>query len=170
MSNKIIKPYTDNKLVWDNERHQYNLALSYAKNFMLTLPYGSDQIAERELKNHARVLYNYIFNRINGRNRPIVEFCLNCTEKGRKLILEALESVLRADCSGGYNDNAIQNPIDFNSGNVIDRYNILGNIVNVECEIILENSETQLGLNILYRSVYPNQAMWQERLEEQYGE
>ena len=170
MSNTIITPYSDNKLTWDNDKKQYYITLNHAKDFMLSLPYGSDQIALREFKNHARVLYNYIFSHINGRNRALVEFCLNCTEKGRALVLEALESVLRADCSGGYNDNAIQNSIDFNSGNVIDRFQILANIVSVECELILHNSETQLGVNIFYLGVYPNAAGWQRQLEETYGE
>lgn len=151
----ICGAYNDEYLTYDRLLKEYVLTLSYAKS-IIGNAYTDDGVMQRRLIKNSNVVYNYIYNNGNSKNKETTMKILNATKEGRELISKALVAQIMADAENGYNDLGNQNPIDFTNGNVIDREEIRKNKVCIDCEDILQNSASDLeGYNVMCAIPYP---------------
>jgi len=147
-------PYNDETMYYDIKTHRYVLCLSYAKS-LVGNAYNDDGVMDKRLKEISLNVYNFIYSQGHTSNKKYTKLFLNATENGRNLLIEALGAQLSADAENGYNDMVKQNPIDFNSGNVIDRDKIIYNQVCIQCQKIIENSPSDLdGYQIVCQIPY----------------
>ena len=96
-----------------------------------------------------RTVYNYIHAIGHSANRPFVDFLINRTEEGRKLIYEALLTQMEADLENGYNSLLNEPRIDLRSNQVIEEGAFVSSQVTVATRQILEEAPGTLGINIL---------------------
>jgi len=149
----IQKPFNDENLQYDYDLHQYRLTLSYAKS-KVGNSYQDDKIMENRLDDISNTIYDHIYSNSNTHNFKQTQVILACSIEGRNLIKEALTRQLKADADNGYNDINKQNPINFQSGGVIDRNEIRKNEISISAENILLNSSAFLdGYNIMCQAV-----------------
>ena len=153
MKLKIIKPYSDNDLEWNEKDGMYYLTINYVKNNMDDTALN-DGILTKRIKKNSRIIYRYIQGKTNSRNYDLVKYVLNNTENGRKFLLDVLTPQMEADLETGYNDIGLQNPIDFDTGRVIPRAKIMENRLCFETETIIAKSVSYFGFNILYQMPY----------------
>ena len=100
---KIITPYNDDELSFNNETSRYELTPQYCKdNFEAN--FRNDNILAKRIALNSRVIYNYIITHCALVNRSVVMFLLHRTEQGRKFLTEILTAQMYADIETGYND------------------------------------------------------------------
>jgi hypothetical protein len=150
---KIEKPYSDNKLVFNQTTGRYELALQFLKDEFGSA-YKDDHEAERRIKLNSRVVYTYINLHIANPNRFVVNFLLHRTEEGRKFLIDLLKEQQYADMQTGYNDMLYQPAISF-TGQDKDRNQIRQNALCVAAEEIWQNSPAYFGVNIGYIGQLP---------------
>lgn len=155
MKNLIIKShYDDNKLIYDNDLEMYVLNFTYVKS-NIDINFEDDGVVEKRIKLNSRKIYNHIYSNGNSQNREVVEFLLNNTEQGRKLIFQALLAQFEADNETGYNDLTKQPLIDLASGKNAERHLVKANEICIDAENIIDQSAGIIGINVVYAGVYP---------------
>ena len=155
MTLKFTQPYNDNKLVYDEKTHRYELTIEEIKN-NFTITYNDDAVLTQRIKKNSRAVYHYIYAVGNTANRKIVEKLINNTEEGRQYIYDALFSQIEADLTTGFNSLVDQPRINLKTGSVIPEGEFVESLVSTPTKMILENSEYYVGLNVLYRGIFPN--------------
>lgn len=158
---KITKPYDDQVMKFDSTAGRYYLTLEFVKSELDTKACIDDGELERRIKKNSRKIYNYIFYHSYTANKPVVNFCINHTENGRKFLKDVLLEQLESDLQSGYNDLSNQSPINFANGSVIDRSELLRNQVTVDTEQIIERNADYFGFNLFVMSQYSNKLIYQ---------
>lgn len=145
---KHIEPYSDEKMLYNEETKQYELKLAWVKaNF--GNPFNDDNTLTVRIKRNTRKVYNYIFSHGFSGNRKAIIAIINCTEEYRNYIFDALSSQMEADLASGYNDQ------DLYVAKTLDERNMqLINQVSAETETILKSSNGYGGLNLLYAAAF----------------
>lgn len=151
---KSIKPYSDDKLEFNEMSKQYQLTVQYCKA-LFESTFRNDAILQRRIEKNTDKIYNYIFSRVNSSNVPVVEKILSSTEEGRNFILKLLTTQMEADVQSGYNDLTLAPAVNVTNGQVIPREEILRNQVVVDVEQLLNSSSRYLGVNIWYAAKFP---------------
>ena len=150
-----IQPYSDNKLVWNENTNQYELTFEFCKeeyeqNFV------DDDVLKQRIKKNSRNVYRFIYSRINQNNRPVVDVLLTRSKEGREFIFELLRTQFESDNDSGYNDLTNVSPINVSNGQVLPREEIYRNRVSVATEEVWDNSSYYFGFNIGYQAMFPN--------------
>lgn len=153
---KVIQTYDDEKMRFDQDLNMYVLTRAEVKEKLEDTVQDDAKLDRRIVKN-SRAVYNYIHAVGHSANRPFVDFLINRTEEGRKLIYEALLTQMEADLENGYNSLLNEPRIDLRSNQVIDEGAFVSSQVTVATRQILEGAPGTLGLNILCQSQYPYQ-------------
>lgn len=149
-----IKPYSDNKLEWNEDEGQYFLTFEYC-NENYEHNFADDDILKKRIKKNSHHIYNYIKAHVNSRNIPIVTALLYRTKEGRDFIFDLLSTQFEADVETGYNDLGKTPAINVSNGQIIDRNEIRRNLITVETEQIFDNSYDYFGINLSYQAVFP---------------
>lgn len=149
-----IKPYNDDKLVWNDKNNEYELSFEYCKEEFED-NFADDEILKKRIKKNSQVVYRFIKNRVNQYNRPVVNAILSKTEEGRNFIFELLRTQFESDVDTGYNDLTNVSAINIANGQVLPREEILRNSVSVATESEWDNSSSYFGFNIGYQGQFP---------------
>lgn len=149
-----IKPYSDDKLIWNDKTNQYELAFKFVKeeypgNFQ------DDATLKRRIKKNSRVIYSFLNYRINNYNKRFVSKLLSNTQEGRNFMFALLSLQFEADVETGYNDIGSTPAINFANGQIMDRNQIWANLVTVDVEQEFDNSPSYFGLNIGVQTALP---------------
>ena len=155
---KVSLHFNDDKLKFNEKTQQYELTLEVVKNNFENV-FNNDGILQSRISKNSRNVYNYIYSHSYSGNRKITQFFLNETLEGRDFIFDALFSQMEADIESGYNSMLDQPTIDFKSGSVINRNEVIKNQVSVSTENILLNSMGYFGFNVVYAAPYPLRVM-----------
>ena len=147
---KHIKPYSDEKMLYNEQTKQYELKLSWVKaNY--GNPFNDDNTLSVRIKRNTRRVYDYIFSHAYSGNRKVIIAIINHTEEYRNYIFEALSSQMEADLASGYNDQDL-----YVAKNMEERNIQLVNQVTAHTETILKSSSGYGGINLLYASTFHN--------------
>ena len=86
---KHIQPYSDAKMLYNEETKQYELKPAWVKaNF--GNPFSDDNVLEVRIKRNTRRVYNYIFSHGFSGNRKAILAIINHTEEYRNYIFAYL--------------------------------------------------------------------------------
>lgn len=151
---KSIKPYSDDKLEFNEMSKQYQLTIQYCKS-LFESAFKNDTILQRRIEKNTDKIYNFIFSRVNSSNVPVVEKILSSTEEGRNFVLKLLVTQMEADVQSGYNDLTLAPAVNVTNGQVIPREELQRNQVVVDVEQLLYSSSRYLGINIWYAAKFP---------------
>lgn len=149
-----ITPYNDNKLVWNENTEQYELAFEFCKEEYPN-NFKDDDTLKSRIKKNSRIVYRFITSRVNQYNRDIVNAVLRKTEEGRKFIFELLSTQFESDVDSGYNDLSMSPAINLANGQIIPREEISRNTVSVATEQAWDNSQAYFGINLGYQAQFP---------------
>ena len=150
----VIQTYEDEKMRFDQSLNMYVLKMAEVKEKLEDTIQDDGKLAKRITKN-SRTVYNYIHAVGHSANRPFVDFLINRTEEGRKLIYEALLTQMEADLENGYNSILNEPRIDLRANQVIDEGAFVSSQITIATRQILEGAPGTLGINILCQSQYP---------------
>lgn len=153
---RVIQPYEDEKMRFDQDLSMYVLKIAEVKE-KLEDTIQNDGKLERRITKNSRAVYGYIHAMGHSANKPFVDFLINRTEEGRKLIYEALLTQMEADLENGYNSLLNEPRIDLRSNQVIEEGAFVSSQVTIATRQVLENAPSSVGLNILCQSQYPYQ-------------
>ncbi len=151
---RVIQPYEDEKMTFNQDLNMYVLKIAEVKDKLEDTIQDDGKLTKRITKN-SRTVYNYIHAIGHSANKPFVDFLINRTEEGRKLIYEALLTQMEADLENGYNSLLNEPRIDLRSNQVIDEGAFVSSQVTIATRQILEGAPGTLGINILCQSQYP---------------
>lgn len=145
---KHIVPYSDDKMLYNEETLQYELKPSWVKaNY--GNPFNDDNTLSVRIKRNTRKVYNYIFSHGFSGNRKAILAIINHTEEYRNYIFDALSSQIESDLASGYNDQ------DLYVAKSLDERNMqLINQVSAETETILKSSNGYGGINLLFAAAF----------------
>ena len=149
-----IQPHSDDKLYWNEQTNQYELAFEYCKeeypeNFV------DDKTLKRRIKKNTRNIYRFLNYRINNYNKRFVTALLHRTQEGRNFLFSLLSLQFDADVETGYNDIGSTPAINFANGQITDRNQIWANLVTVDVEQEFDNSPSYFGINIGVQTALP---------------
>lgn len=144
-----ILPYSDEKMLYNEETKQYELDLGWVKSNFGN-PFADDNTLTVRIKRNTRKVYNYIFSHSNSGNRKIITAIINHTEEYRTYIYDALFSEMEADLASGYNDQDKYVPKTKD-----DRELQHMNQVSVTTQEIIMNSQGYGGINLVSAMVLP---------------
>ena len=150
----VIQTYEDEKMRFDQSLNMYVLKMAEVKEKLEDTIQDDGKLAKRITKN-SRTVYNYIHAVGHSANRPFVDFLINRTEEGRKLIYEALLTQMEADLENGYNSILNEPRIDLRANQAIDEGAFVSSQITIATRQILEGAPGTLGINILCQSQYP---------------
>lgn len=151
----FIKPYSDDRLEYNELTKKYQLTRNYCLNLLGGNPYQDDATLDKRILLNTRVVYSYILTMGNSNNKKYNLALLNYTKNGRNILKEVLSAQFLADAETGYNDLIKQLPINFNDYKKIDRNEMFKNMLCVEAQAILENSKNDLyGYNLISQISY----------------
>lgn len=154
MKLNVVSPYNDSKLVFNKETNRYELSMEFVKNeFEIT--FRDDGVLEKRIKKNSRKIYNFIKYRSYTYNEPVIDFCLNQTEEGRKFLFDVLLEEMEADLESGYNDLSSQPAINFANGSDKNRHELAKNQVSVDAEQVIERNGAYFGFNLLIQTRFP---------------
>lgn len=154
-SMKKIEPYSDEKMLYNEETKQYELRSAWIKEQFGDV-FKDDAILTQRIKRNTRKVYNYIFSRGYSGNRKTILAIINHTEEYRQFIYDALFSQMESDMASGYNDQDLYVP---KSKDERELQQI--NEVSVNTENVLKSSNGYGGINLLYASAF-NSAVYLE--------
>lgn len=145
---KHITPYSDAKMLYNEETKQYELQPAWVKaNF--GNPFSDDNTLSVRIKRNTRRVYNYIFSHGYSGNRKAILAIINHTEEYREYIFDALSSQIEADLASGYNDQ------DLYVAKTLDERNMqLMNQVSAQTETILKSSMGYGNINLLFAAAF----------------
>ena len=146
---KTITPYSDDKMLYNEETQQYELQLSWVKN-LFDNPFRDDGVLEQRIKKNTRKILNYIYSHSFGGNRKTINALILKTEEYRTWFYDALISQMESDIASGFNDNDL-----YVAKSMSEREMQYINQVSVSTENILESSKGYGGINILSMSIFP---------------
>ena len=152
----VIQTYEDDKMRFDQDLNMYVLKIAEVKSKLEDTIQDDGKLTKRILKN-SRAVYNYIHATGHSANKPFVDFLINRTEEGRKLIYEALLTQMEADLENGYNSLLNEPRIDLRSNQVIEEGAFVSSQITIATRQVLESAPGTLGINILYQAQYPYQ-------------
>lgn len=150
----VIQPYSDDTLTYDESKRQYFLTPEYCKS-EFDDTFHDDGVLEKRIKKNTRLIYRYIYSRVNSNNVGVVDRILRATVEGREFIKQLLSIQMEADIENGYNDLNVTPAVNVGNGQVIDRNEIKRNLVTVEVENLVDDSAKYLGINIAYAAPFP---------------
>lgn len=155
---KILKePFSDNDLHYNEETGRYELTPEYVKN-TFEIPYKSDKVLLKRIKETSRLVYHWIFAHSNTANRQVINFLIHRTKNGRTFIKEAMDAQIAADIKTGYNDIANTPVINVSTGQEGNRAVYRENMIAITTENIIEDSASYFeGISIVYQAAYPAQ-------------
>ena len=151
---KVIKPYSDDSLKYDETTERYYLTPEYVKG-AFDFTFKNDQILDREIERNTDNIYDFIFSRVNTNNATTVKVLLNRTAEGRKFIMKLLSYQMEANMESGFNSTGKIPLVNASNGQILPREEVARNQVSVEVERLLYNSNTYLGINIFYQGTFP---------------
>ena len=143
-----ITPYSDEKMLYNEQTLQYELQLAWVKNNFGN-PYVDDNVLEQRIKRNTRKVYNYIFSHGYSGNRKAITAIINHTEEYRQFIYDALFSQMESDLASGYNDQDL-----YVAKTKDDRELQQLNQVSMNTENILKSSNGYGGINLLYAGAF----------------
>ena len=152
---KKIEPYSDDKMLYNEQTKQYELKPSWVKS-QIGNAFTDDTVLEQRIKRNTRKVYNYIFSRSYSGNRKTITAVINHTEEYREFIYDALFSQMESDIASGYNDQDM-----YVAKSKDDRELQQINQVSVNTENILKSSSGYGGINLLFASAF-NSAVYLE--------
>lgn len=145
---KHIQPYSDEKMLYNEETKQYELQPAWVKaNF--GNPFNDDNTLSVRIKKNTRRVYNYIFSHGYSGNRKAILAIINHTEEYRSFIFDALSSQMEADLASGYNDQDL-----YLAKNMDERNMQFVNQVSAQTESILKSSNGYGGINLLFAAAF----------------
>lgn len=150
----LIKPYDDDKLVFNQETGRYELTFEFVKK-TFEINFKDDDTLKKRITKNSRKIYNLILYRCYTANKPVVDMALNRTENGRKFLFDVLLEQFEADNETGFNDLSSTPAINYTNGSVIDRNLQYANQISVDAEQIIDRNAEYFGFNILYQGQLP---------------
>lgn len=147
-----IKPYSDDKMFYNEQTKQYELKMSYIKDTMPNT-LADDGVLSHRIRLNTMVVYNAILMRSHSLNKDLIYDLINHTEEYRKWVLDALSMQMQADLLTAYND--IQNMV---AKNQAERNMQFINQISPLTESILYNSSSYGGINLMCQ--YPINFNW----------
>lgn len=94
---------------YNKEEHRWELAPEYIQSVMPRTEYSD---AVRKADAYSLHLYHHLEYRVSATfNFSFVEWLVNCTEEGQRMILKALKEQCRADCESSIESNAYASQI-----------------------------------------------------------
>lgn len=150
----LTEPYDDENLKFNNDTGLYELTLAYVKS-QFDDNFVNDGVLQKRISKNSRKIYNFINNHSHSGNLGVVRFCLNRTEEGRKFLLEILSEQMEADLESGFNDISNQPAINFASGQVIPREQLVLNQVSVDTEQLIYANGRYFGFNLISMALLP---------------
>jgi len=148
-------PYSDQQLVYNSTFDEYELKFDFV-NADFSHNYRDTEILKQRIKHNSRVVYNYIYTHCHSSNIPFVQTLINKTEEGRKFILSVLITQMRADIESGYNDLGNTPAINVANGQILPREEIKRNLISVETEEkIMNSNQLYFGFNIMVSFAFP---------------
>jgi hypothetical protein len=143
----VIKPFNDNKLLYDRETHRYILNYTgVGEHVDAGQAYGSIEKQRAKMSQISRTIYNYIYYTTNEKNRDYVELKLATESTLRNVIYEAMLSQLLADVESGADSVKNQTAVNMETGNIMDRTQLMRNIISIEAEMIVTASDGRNNL------------------------
>ena len=149
-----IKPYDDDKLVFDKMTNQYRLTVEFCKAEFED-SFQDDETLKKRIRKNSRVIYTFIKSRVNQRNLNVVFNILHRTEEGRNFIFELLSTQMESDVDSGYNDLTNNPAVNLANGNILPREELLRNMVSVATEQLFDTSASYFGFNLGYQAQFP---------------
>lgn len=151
----FIDAYSDNSLKRNEYTKQYQLTKNICLEILGGNPYQNDGELEKRIKLNTYVVYTYILSMGHSLNQKYNLCVLNCTEEGRRLLLQVLTAQFLADAEVGYNDLVKQVPINFSNFTSINQDKILNAILSPLAKMSLLNSSGALdGYNLCSQIKY----------------
>lgn len=149
-----IKPYDDEKLVYNKASHRYILS----DDAMGDNVYFNDKIKLAKLNSQSMSLYNWIYNH-NPYNKEYVEYILAHSKECRNMIFDALMECYMADMTTNYSAYKYQYDVK-NEAEILDK------LIPVSAKIAIENS--YIGQNYIITNrflVIPRELKNEDRYE-----
>lgn len=144
-----IEPYSDGKMLYNEENKRYELTSDYVKN-NFEVPFD-DEVLKKRIKKNSRVVYNHLYSISNSGNRYLIEWLISHTDEYRTFIFDCLVAQIESDLASGYNDNGLYVPESKEQRNMQHL-----NAVCVECENIMQRSASYGGINLAFMGLLPN--------------
>lgn len=148
-------PYDDDKLVWNKETNQYELAFEFCKS-EYDQNYIDDETLKKRIKKNSRVVYRFIANRVNSFNRILALTMINKSKEGRDFIFNLLRTQMESDVDSGYNDLTNNPAVNLANGQILPREELLRNAVSVATEQEWDNNQLYFGINLGYQAQFPS--------------
>ena len=157
-----IKPYDDDKLVFDKMTNQYRLTVEFC-NAEFEDSFQDDETLKKRIRKNSRVVYKFIKTRVNQRNLNVVFHILHRTEEGRKFIFDLLSTQMESDVDSGYNDLTDNPAVNLAKSDILPREELLRNMVSVATEVVFDTSASYFGINLGYQAQFPGYIMLMAR-------
>jgi hypothetical protein len=134
-------PTNDAKLIYDFDNHRYILNHEgNGEHLNIAKAYGSIENIKANLRSISRTIYNFIYFHNHTLNRNYVEYLLATDVNFRNVMYEAMLSQLLADVESGVDSVKNQSGINLETGGIISRSDRISNMISIETEMILRNS------------------------------
>lgn len=151
---KKIEPYTDEALEWDEKSNHYILTKAYIKSHY-EVNYRDDGVLDARRRKNSNVVYRVLASRLCQANTELALWLLNHTEEGRTFMRDILGEQMEADLASGYNDLGSQNPINFATGQAIDRFELEKNLLCVNADMLVQGITNYFPFNLFVQYAYP---------------
>lgn len=150
----VIKPYNDEKLVFNKTTNRYELSFECAKA-LFDNNFADDDTLKKRLTKNSRKIYNYIKYHSYSGNRQVIEGLLNKTAEGRKFLFDVLLEQFEADVDSGFNDLSSAPAVNVANGQIIPREELQKNQISVDAEQIIDGNAGYFGFNICISYKFP---------------
>ena len=152
----FITPYSDDKMIYDAEAHQYRLTIGYVKEKLgIDLPQhlntaASDdpqKVAEFRLEQVANEIYSYIY--AQNSNNEMQEFYACKLESTRNIIRKAMLEQLSYELVSGA--LSMFSGVNIKTGQVIERKKLQEAIIGFNAKKELDMIVPELGIALTYQ-------------------
>lgn len=152
----LITPYSDDKMIYDAEAHQYRLTLGYVKEKLgINLPEhlntaqndDPQKVAEYRLEQVANEVYSYIY--AQNSNNEMQEFYASKLESTRKILMRAMLEQLSYELTSGA--ISMFSGVNIKSGQVIERKKLQEAVIGFNTQKELDKIVPELGIALTYR-------------------
>lgn len=152
----LITPYSDDKMQYDIEDHQYYLTLEYVKDEL-----GIDLVsrvntsasdnptaaAQYVLKQISNEIYSYIY--AHNTNNMVQEFFACKLQSTRNIIRKAMLEQLSYECISGALANF--SGVNVKTGLIMDRKGIENAVVGFNAKKVLDTIVPEIGVALTYQ-------------------
>lgn len=157
---KLIKPYSDDKMIYDFDEHRYILTLEYVEDktgvnlvekLQTSASDNPQKVAEFFLDRVSSEIYNWIYQ--HNTNNTMQEYYLAKIESTRNIIRKAmLEQVMYMLTNGAI---SLYSGVNIVNGQIMDRKAMQNSSIGINVERILDTIIPEIGIAITYQGWLP---------------